>query len=342
MSQSNPKPVHIGRYVDAVYPSYAMMAGMQLGIFTALKDGPLSAAQVAQSLGVSAEKVAPLLYALAAAELLTVEDGRFANTDESDFYLVEGRPGYLGDIHWVISPLWQAASLTAETVRTGEPQAKLDYHLDSLSDQEKAVFQGLHRLALLAASDLQHTLDLSTHRHLIDIGGGTGGLAIGLTQALPDLTVTVLDLPAIMPLAREYVAQAKTADRIRLVTSDVVHSPIEGQYDGALMRSFTQVLSPEDNRAALRHTYAALKPGGRLYIMARAIDDNRVTPADTALLNLALVGMYDAGQAYTESEYRQWIEAAGFVDFERRAPKRGDSLITARRPESPGQGGSDV
>lgn len=332
MTQSIPKPVHIGKYLDAVYPSYALVAGMQLDLFTALKDGPCTTEQVAGAIGVSATKLRPLLYALVTANLLTVDGMQFANTEEADFFLVRGRPAYLGDICGVVANIWQAVAQTAETIKAGIPQAKLDYSKDELPEEEIASFHGLHKLALISSRDLTAQFDLSGHRHLVDIGGGTGGIAIALTQAIPHLHATVIDLPAVIPIAKEYVERALSKDRIRLVASDVVKNPVEGRYDAAVMRAFTQVLSPEDNSAALKHTFDALEPGGKLYIIARVLDDSRTTPADTALFNLLFLNIYDQGQAYTESEYRTWLGDAGFSDFQRHIQARGDSIIAAARP----------
>ncbi len=72
----------IDRLAVAVYPSFALLAGMQLDVFTPLQDGPLTAEEVAQALGVSPAKLRPLLYALVVVELLTVDGGRFANTSK--------------------------------------------------------------------------------------------------------------------------------------------------------------------------------------------------------------------------------------------------------------------
>ena len=33
--------------------------------------------------------------------------------------------------------------------------------------------------------------------------------------------------------------------------------------------------------------------------------------------NLAFLNMFDAGESYTEGEYREWLTDAGFVDIER-------------------------
>jgi len=92
MASPAPRPETIEKLIGAVYPSFAMLAGMQLEVFTPLKDGPLSAAHLAQALGVPPAKLSRLLYALVVAGLLTVDGDRFANTPEANEFLVRGRP----------------------------------------------------------------------------------------------------------------------------------------------------------------------------------------------------------------------------------------------------------
>jgi predicted transcriptional regulator len=73
MTDSAPQPTTIEELEWAVWPSFALVAGIRLDLFTPLKDGPLSAEQLADKLGVEADKLKPLLCALAAAGLLKVE-----------------------------------------------------------------------------------------------------------------------------------------------------------------------------------------------------------------------------------------------------------------------------
>jgi len=82
------RPDTIEKLSSAVYPAFAMVAGMQLDVFTPLKDGPLSVEDIAAALAVNPHKLRPLLYALVAAGLLTVQDERFANTPEAAHFLV--------------------------------------------------------------------------------------------------------------------------------------------------------------------------------------------------------------------------------------------------------------
>ena len=103
--RSPPEPKTIQKLVD-VYPSFALLAGMQLDLFTPLKAGPMRPEQIAKAIGVGVDKLKPLLYALVAAELLTVEKNRFANTDEANHFLVRGSPSYMGGIHPLYADLW--------------------------------------------------------------------------------------------------------------------------------------------------------------------------------------------------------------------------------------------
>ena len=109
MAGDKPKPPRaetIDRLSVAVYPAYAMMAGMDLDLFTPLGDGPKSADEIAAAIGVGARRLTPLLYALVSAGLLTEQDGRFANTAEADYYLVKGKPAYRGSAHEHFMDLW--------------------------------------------------------------------------------------------------------------------------------------------------------------------------------------------------------------------------------------------
>jgi hypothetical protein len=118
------RPETIEKLATAVYPSMAMMAGIQLDVFTPLKDGPLNAGQVAAVRSIDPARAAPLLYALVAIGLLTVDGDRFVNTPEADYFLVRGRPSYIGMRSHAYQRRWQAMLHAAESIRTGTPQGR--------------------------------------------------------------------------------------------------------------------------------------------------------------------------------------------------------------------------
>ena len=331
MTSAIPQPETIQKLGSAAFPAFAMMAGMQLEVFTPLSEGPMSTEQLAEALGVGPAKLTPLLYALVSAGLLTIEDERFANTPEADRYLVRGKPTYLGDRHFFYAARYQETMQTAASIRAGRPQAKIDFA--SMSTKELAEFlRGLHPAARATGRDLVTRFDFSAHRHLLDVGGGTGGVALAIAAACPKLRVTVIDLPSVMAITQQFIKEEGMNDRAEAIAGDVVCDPLPGRYDAAVLRAVIQVLSPEDARRLFHNLIQALEPGSPVYIVGQILDDSRLSPAETVAFNLVFINVYDEGQAYTEQEYRAWLTEAGFAEVDRVRLAGGLSLITARVP----------
>ena len=328
------RPDTINRLVNSVYPGFALLAGMQLDVFTPLADGgPKDAPTLAGEMGVRPALLDTVLYALASSGLLTTEDGRFANTPEADRFLVRGSKSYIGSNHEVFADLWSAALRTADTVRAGAPQAKHDFAAMS-PEALRSFFRGLDAAARASARKLRRDFDFSGCRHLLDAGGGSGGIAVDMCRAFPELRATVADLPTVTPITAEFVEEAELGDRIGTLACNVVEEapvPPPGPCDVAVLRAFVQVLSMEDAASALANVGRALAPGGRIYIMGRMLDDSRLGPPESVAFNFVFINIYDDGRAYTESEHREWLRAAGFRDIERFPIGEGNSIMTAVR-----------
>lgn len=320
------RPDTLNRHVNNVYPAFAMLAGMQLDVFTPLADGPMTAEELAARLDLRADKLEPLLYALVTAEMLTVERGRFANTDESAHFLVKGNPSYIGGQRDAFADLWSATLNTAESIRQGKPQAKHDFAAMS-RDELAAFIRSLDAGAGAAARRLMRSHDFSRFAHVLDAGGGSGGLAVALCRQLTELRATVADLPSVAAITRECIAEAGMTQRIAVQDADLVTTPPHGPFDAAVLRSFIQVLSRDDAAAVIRNVGAAVASGGQIFIVGRMLDDSRVSPLDAVAANVMFLNIYDDGQAYTEGEHRRWLESAGFQDIAREPLSGGYSII---------------
>ena len=172
---------------------------------------------------------------------------------------------------------------------------------------------------------------------LLDVGGGSGGLAIALTESHPQLRATVVDLALVTPFTERFVEEANAVDRVEIVTADVVRDGLSGSFDVAVASKLTQVLSPDEIRATLANVANVLDPGGVIHLVTQVLDDSRLSPEDAVGFNLVFLNIYDHGQAYTEQEYRDWLAEAGFVDFERvplpSNPKTASSRRVSQRRE---------
>jgi ubiquinone/menaquinone biosynthesis C-methylase UbiE len=330
-SDSAIRPDTIDSLADAVFPAMAMLAGMKLDVFSPLKNGPLTAGEIAAEIGVPPRQLGPLLYALVEANLLVVETDRFSNTDEAARFLVKGAPGYVGARHLSFSRQWPGLVKTADSIKSDSPQARLDF--STLSPEElENFYSGSYAAAVSAGKRLVDRYDFSAYRRLVDVAGGSGGVAIGITESCPTIQATVVDLPSTIPHTQKYLDTADASGRIGVQAANVVEGPFPGSYDVAVLKSFIQVLSADHARSALRHVNQSMEPGGTLYILGVILDDSRLTPSYAVKSNLNYLNIYDEGRAYTEGEYRDWLEEAGFVFLERVVVQDGTSIIQARKP----------
>ena len=310
-----------------------MLAGMQLDLFTPLEDGPMSAEQIADAIGVGSVKLRPLLYALVSAGLFTVEGELFANTTAANRFLVRGSPFSRVDAHGLYSDLWSATLKTAESIRAGLPQAKHDFSTMS-KDELEQFLRGTKPGAVATGCDLVARHDFSSYHTLLDVGGGSGGLAVTVTEVCPHIKATVVDLPTVTPITQRLVKEAGAGDRVRVIEADVVHDSLDGSYDVAVFRSLIQVLSPDDARRVLKNVSRVVNPGGSIHIAGQGIIDNsRISPPEVVGQNLVFLNLYDEGRAYTEQEHRNWLKEVGFGGFERITLHDGSGIITARKPK---------
>jgi hypothetical protein len=320
------QPDTINAHLGHVYPALAMLAGMQLDVFSPLADGPRDVETLATALDVEPRKLRALLYALVTAGLLRLDGECFANTAESMEFLVRGRPRYLGGIAEAYADLWSATLHTAASIRSGVPQARHDFAKMS-ADELRAFILGIDAGAGATARRLHKDYPLDGRRRLLDAGGGAGGLSLALCRLYPGLHATVAELPAVAAIARERIAESGLAARVDVVEADLLAAAPPGRYDLATLRSVLQVLSPSEAAAVVRHVAGALEAGGELYVVGRMLDDSRLTPADAVAVNVMFLNVYEHGQAWTESEYRGWLEDAGLAGVTRQPLAGGYSVM---------------
>lgn len=328
MNSQSPKPDKFYQIKNSARVTAAMFAGMELDLFTPLDDGPLDTEQLASSLSVQADKLGPLLYALAIFGLLTEDGGYFSNTPETSMYFVKGKKEYIGET----SKIWKnnllAALTTAETIRTGKPQAKYDWRdMDQAKLEE--LMEGMAAQDAPFARKLSVDFDFSGCHTLLDAGCGSGALAIAMTEIHPQLSATVVDLPQVTPITKKTIIKANAKDRVEVISADLTMDPIPGEYDVAFLSSIIQVISKEEARKVILNVGNTVKPGGWLYIFGSGIlEDTRLSPPAAVGINLVLINVYDNGQSYTESEHRVWLEEAGFnkINFD-----YGEFIISAQK-----------
>jgi hypothetical protein len=331
MENAIPRPDTVNRLRSAADAAFAMLAGMQLDVFTPLQAGPLNAEQIADALGLKPGRLRLLLYSLVAAGLLNEDKGRFSNTPEANQFLVKGSPSYVGNRYAALAMRWAASLKTAESIRTGIPQAKIDFCDAPQSELEKFL-RNINPSTVSAGRALLENYDFSSVKTLADIGSGGAGLAITITRGCPHINATAIDLPQVAPIAQKIIEEESAADRVKVLAANVLSGPLPGSFDAAVLRAFLQVFSAADARLAVKHVAAAVNPGGKIFIIGQILDDSRRSPLEAVGFNMAFINMLEACESHTEAEHREWLSEAGFIDIDRpHMLLDGSGLMTARK-----------
>lgn len=296
--------------------SRVLLTAVELRVFDVLQRSS-TAEDVAATLGTDPRATDRLLNALVGLGLITKdEDDRFENTVESWRFLVsESAESMVGPLrHYAY--LWESWSELTEVVRTGKP-VRRERTPEQEQDRVEAFMAAMDRFAQERAPAVVRLVDLSEAATMLDIGGGPATYSIAFCRRYPNLRVTLFDLPAVAPIAKERIDDAGLAHRIRVQTGDFHGDPFDGDYDFALLSHILHSNSPGQNRALLAKTFAALAPGGVLLVQDFFTDDSKALPPFAALFGINMLVNTETGDVYSETEITDWLLKTGFEDVSR-------------------------
>jgi acetylserotonin N-methyltransferase len=295
--------------------SKTMFAAVSLGIFDRLQDGPRAAAEF----GFREDTTEQLLDACVALGLLEKERDVYRNAPIAERYLVRNSPetlaGYILYSNSALFPMWSdlEGALREGTPRWepvfGFPPSALFEHFFRTDERKREFLLGMHGFGRLTSDEVVSAFDLSRFRRFVDLGGGTGHLAMAAAARYPAMRAAVFDLPPAVEFAREFVD-----DRIELIGGDFFRDalPDADLYGlGRILHDWS-----EDNiRPLLRRIRNALPPGGGLLIAEILLDDDKRGPVDAHMQSLNML-VCTEGRERSLAEYRALLESEGFTGVE--------------------------
>jgi hypothetical protein len=199
--------------------SAAVNAGIQLGLFAVLADGPLDAGAVAQAIQCPERSTLVLLDALAVVGLLTKAHDRFTLSPVALQHLVPGKPTYVGRVADIYcDPLrWGGLARLSDTVKNGGTilpdltETPLHPFWETFAESSEA-------LAFPAAMTLERllkdTVESTAKMRVLDVGAGSGIYGFTLAKH-PNVELTALDWPNVLEHTRGW-AKRLGVDAVRV------------------------------------------------------------------------------------------------------------------------------
>ncbi|WP_296337651.1 methyltransferase [Reyranella sp.] len=301
------------KMAQAYWESAALMAAVELEVFTAIAHGQDTIAAVAKAVGISERNAERLLTVLVAMTLLGREGDRFANAPDVERFLVKGADRYAGP--WILftKPRWSAFGELSKRLRNPE-ENRLGAYVDFTVEDARRYHAATYSIGMGAARLFSRSVDLNGRKRLLDLGGGSGAYSIVATQTFPGLKAIVLDLPPVTVVADEYIAANNAADRVTTLPGDFTRTEFPQNIDVVVMASNLPQYEPDLIRLVVGKAFASLVPGGEMHLVGETLHDDRRGPLSAALWGLNEAIQHSTGRAHTESEVKSYLQGAGFVD----------------------------
>jgi hypothetical protein len=278
---------------------------------------------VAADFGIAERPAEMLLTACASLGLLDKRDGRYRNAPVAEKYLVPGGPGYFGGfVAFNDKRVYGSYARLIESVRSNhpvgwDPAAQRSFFDTADTTITQDFYEAMHSLSTPTGQALATVADVRARSRLLDVGGGSGAIAIELCRACPGLGATVFDLPHVAEFAAGKIAAAGLADRITTAGGDLfAPDPYPDGHDMALLSLILHSFRPDQDREILAKTFACLPSGGIVLISELLVNDEKTGPPPAALMSLTML-VEDEGRNYTAAEYEEWLTEAGFRNARR-------------------------
>jgi O-methyltransferase domain/Dimerisation domain len=318
---TNAGPEHIMQVGLGFWASKTLLSAVEMEVFTELAKQAEDLETLRGRLGLHPRSARDFFDALTALGFLRREDGKYANSPDTDFYLDKHKPSYIGGVLQMANHrLFGHWNHLTEGLRTGKNQNEAKDLAGGASPFE-ALYADPARLKefLAAMTGISHWANLaiaqkipwSQYRTFADVGTAQGDLAVQIAQANPHLTGMGFDLAEVGPIFEEYVEQHGLTGRLSFVAGNFFENALP-KVDVITMGHILHDWNLEEKKMLIRKAYDALPAGGALVVYDAVIDDDRSRNAFGLLMSLNMLIETPGGFDYTGADCSGWMKEAGF------------------------------
>jgi predicted O-methyltransferase YrrM len=240
---------------------------MDLDLFSKIPD-EMSLDELSLALDLDTQFVEYLMRVLCSsgfAEAIPAAGGTivYRCTPVSSQFLRQGSPLFIGQC--VLESI-ETGKLLGGYVRNGPVTPSIDK--THWTEERMRNIAGVALLGGLQSAIA--SVDLAGHSRLLDIGGGHGLFSVFFTRKYPGLHATIVELPEVAAIARDYVAHCEAGDSVDIVAADYRDLRPAGAYDVVFLSNVAASL-PEIGRL-LSIAKDSLEPGG-MVVMRNFVSD---------------------------------------------------------------------
>jgi cyclopropane fatty-acyl-phospholipid synthase-like methyltransferase len=300
----------------AAFHAPALAIADEVGLFSALRDRPASASELAAQLQIELRATEALAGLLAALDFLVLAAGRFCLTETARAYLLPDSPYYWGAMLRRIREVPLDARKLVESLRRGTAAADARVTEMWRAPAPEAIVaftRAMHAHSFALAMRTMPAFGLAGASRLLDVAGGSGSYSIAAALHDPVLRCSVLDLPAVCGVAREYAVQHEVGERVATIACDMFAESWPLGHDRILLSDVLHDWDDERCAWLAARAYDALAPGGRILVHEMVLSDGKDGPLPAAAYSVVMLFVAQ-GRQRSAREISECLAGAGFSD----------------------------
>lgn len=327
----NPLPDLFFDTIKAYQSTAALKSALELNLFTAIAEGHTSPSQLAQHCQSAERGIRILCDYLTVKGFLTKTDHTYALTLESNTYLNQNAPQYLGaSIAFLFSDPMQTAFQNLTTaVKKGGTALSQNGTLAPEHPAWVAYAQSMAAVMQRPAHMLAQYLN-PTPKHpltVLDIAAGHGLFGLAFAQQNPHTTVTAIDWPNVLTVAQTHAQEQGLAHQFSTRSGNALSTEFGHPYDIAILANILHHFDPNTCIKLLKKVYQSLHPNGRVAILEFIPNPDRITPSEDAAFALIMLATTPQGDVYTYKELHTMCLQAGFSHTQHHALEQGEQQV---------------
>ena len=242
-----------------------LFAAIRLNVFSHL-DTPQTAATVATALDCDKRQIELLLLSLTSCGWINRQGDFYFNTPETKDFLSRSSKVFLGDALLFREHMTSLAKLD-QRVKSSDTFPKPAYDFSEMAQiTVPELYTG--RVQAFLNQMMKLYPDCERPLHLLDLGGGTGILAIEFTKNFLNSRAAIFEAPDVAEVTKEIVRQHHGEQRVDVIAGDFNTDALGGPYDVIIASGILNFVKG-DLSNFIGKVSASLRDGGYLLIVGQ-------------------------------------------------------------------------
>ena len=302
-------PQYLEDLATAYWFSEVLFTAVELGIFTLLDHEGRSVDELAEALHLEASGLERFLQALSSLGLAASNGKRFYNTKLASDYLVKDKENYQGtSVLWrkYLHQSWRGLkSCLEQGGRSNNFFPETDVQLAARVQKYIGAMDSVAKKKVEEILPIFENVPL--RGSILDVGAGSGAVALGFIKRFTSLEAALLDLPHILEYTADLLRANELENRITFCPGNILESwPVKKEsFEVVILSNLLHAYAESEARYILTKASECLTGEGFLLVHDFFTEHH---PQKAALFDLNMfINTYN-GMVFSQSWVREWLE----------------------------------